>query len=129
MTADLSPFAGARDPRWMDQPPQGAAEGRPVRLTDDQRRPSGPHLRPGHQVDGGIPRTREGLGGARRPGGLPGPNANASAERFVRSSSRRTTTGAEPSGSLLAGAPGLPRLRVFVLFGFELRDQFLVGRA
>src|SRR5947208_3666519 len=92
MTADLSPCAGARDPRRMDQPPrtishrvpdggeprsQGAAEGRPVRLTDDQRRPSGPH----------------------------------------------------PSGGLLAVAPGLPRLRVFVLFGFELRDQFLVGRA
>jgi hypothetical protein len=39
MTADLSA--------------QGAAEGRPVRLTDDQRRrPSGPHLRPGHQMDG-----------------------------------------------------------------------------
>ena len=33
------------------------------------------------------------------------------------------------SGGLFAGAPGLLRLRSFVLFGFELRDQFLVGRA
>jgi putative transposase len=34
--------------------------------------PSGPHLRPGRQVDGEIPRDRGEVGGARRPGALPG---------------------------------------------------------
>src|SRR5207249_7324479 len=85
--------AGSREPAGadggLDAKPRCRIHGPGGAISHRRRRgvssgPSGPHLRPGRQVDGGIPRHRGRLGGSRRP------NAHPGAERkricgFVRS--------------------------------------------